>query len=151
MERITLGQTELGVLAGMLRKVKFFSPLTVGQLDTVLPHVMLCSYAAGEQVFRQGQAGDAFHIIYQGRVEVRLPRLLILSKTIATLGPGQFFGEIALVSNEPRSATVVCAEPTLLFTLMAADFAFVIRENPAAAAEMRSIAAQRKFVSKHSS
>jgi CRP-like cAMP-binding protein len=149
VERIPLGAAELGVLAGMLRKVKFFSPLTIGQLDNVLPHVMLCSYAAGERVFRQGQAGDAFHIVYKGNVKVRLRRLLILSKTVATLGPGQFFGEIALVSNEPRTATVVCSEAALLFTLMASDFAFVLRENPAAAAEMRSIAAQRKFVSEH--
>jgi CRP-like cAMP-binding protein len=151
MERITLGAEELGILAHMLRKVEFFSPLTVGQLEKVLPHVMLCSYAAGESVFRQGQAGDAFHIIYKGKVEIRLRRLLILSKTVATLNPGQFFGEIALISNEPRTATVVAVEPVLLFTLMAADFAFVIHENPAAAAEMRSIAAQRKFVSDHAS
>jgi CRP-like cAMP-binding protein len=75
--------------------------------------------------------------------------MLILSKAVATLGPGQFFGETALVSNEPRNATIVCVEPTLLFTLMATDFAFVLRENPAAAAEMKSIAAQRKFVSEH--
>jgi CRP-like cAMP-binding protein len=133
----------------MLRNVKFFSPLTVGQLDMVLPHVMLCRYGSGEQVFHQGQAGDAFHIVYQGKVEVRLKRMLILSKAVATLGPGQFFGETALVSNEPRNATIVCVEPTLLFTLMATDFAFVLRENPAAAAEMKSIAAQRKFVSEH--
>ena len=148
---MTLGAAELGILAHMLRKVEFFSPLTVGQLEQVLPHVMLCSYAAGETVFSQGQAGDAFHIVYTGKVEIRLRRLWILSKAVATLAPGQFFGEIALVSNEPRTATVVCSEPTLLFTLLAADFAFVLRENPAAAAEMRSIASQRKFVSEHSS
>lgn len=149
MERLEVGAAEMGALAGMMRKINFFSPLTVGQLDTVLPHVMLCSYAAGEKVFGQGEAGDAFHIVYQGKVEVRLKRMLFLTRAVATLGPGKFFGEIALVSNEPRNATVVCVQPTLLFTLMNSDFAFVLRENPAAAAEMRSIAAQRKFVSEH--
>jgi CRP-like cAMP-binding protein len=151
MERIPLGSAELGVLAGMLRKVEFFSPLTVGQLDKVLPHVMLCRCRAREKVFRQGDPGDAFYIVYQGKVEVRLRRRLILSKTVATLGPGQFFGETALVSDAPRNATVVCPEPTLLFTLISEDFKFVLHENPAAAEKMRSIAAQRTFVSKHSS
>jgi trk system potassium uptake protein TrkA len=151
MERIPVGAAELGVLAGMLRKVDFFAPLTIGQLETILPHVMLCRYEAGETVFRQGDAGEAFHIVYQGKVDIRLPRFLFLSKTIATLSAGQFFGEIALISAEPRTATVVCTEPTLLFTLLASDFAFVLRENPAAAQEMRSIADQRRFASKHAS
>ena len=150
MERLTVGAGELGVLAGMLRKVEFFAPLTVGQLDKVLPHVRLHSYSAGEKVFRQGEAGDAFYIIYKGKVEVRLRRMLVLSKTVAALEPGSFFGEIALVSDEPRTATVVCSEPTLLFALIAADFQFVLHENPAAAKEMERIAARRKFDSSHS-
>lgn len=149
MERLSIGATELGVLAKTMRKVAFFSPLTVGQLEKVLPHVMLGSYAAGEKVFRQGEAGDAFYIIYKGKVDVRLPRLLFLSKTVAALGEGSFFGEGALVSKETRNATVVCVEPTQLFTLLASDFQFVLNENPAAAAEMLSIANQRKFASSH--
>jgi CRP/FNR family transcriptional regulator len=149
MERISIGAAELGLLAKMMRKVEFFSPLTVGQLEKVLPHVMLGSYAAGERVFRQGEPGDAFYIIHKGKVEVRLRRMLILSKTVAALGEGSFFGEGALVSKETRNAGVVCVEPTQLFTLLASDFQFILRENPAAAAEMLSIANQRKFASAH--
>ena len=59
-------------------------------------------------------------------------------------------GEGALLSLETRNASVVCVEPTRLFTLLAADFKFILHENPAAAEGMRSIAAQRKFVSSHS-
>lgn len=151
MERLTLGAAELGILAKTMRKVEFFSPLTVGQLEQVLPHVMLCSYAQGEAVFKQGAPGDAFYIVYSGKVEVRLKRLAFFSKTVAVLGEGDFFGETALLSQEPRNATVVAAAPTMLFTLLASDFAFILRENPAAAAEMLSIATQRKFVSSHAS
>lgn len=151
MERLPIQDAELGTLARMMRSSEFFSPLTIAQLERVLPHVMLCSFKAGETVFRQGDAGDAFHIVRSGKVEVRLRRLAVLSKTVATLGPGQFFGEIALISSEPRTATVVCVEPTRLFTLMGVDFAFVVNENPAAAQQMRAVAAARRFASKHAS
>jgi CRP-like cAMP-binding protein len=150
MERLEVGAAELGVLAHMLRKVEFFAPLTVGQLEQVLPHVRIHSFGPGEKVFRQGDPGDAFYIVYKGAVEVRLKRLLFLSKTVAKLGEGEFFGEIALVSSEPRTATVAAAEPTLLFTLIAEDFKFVLHENPAAAEEMKRISARRKFDSAHS-
>ena len=149
MQRLDVGAGELGILARMLRNVEFFAPLTVGQLEKVLSNVRVHSFSAGETVFRQGEPGDAFYIVYKGSVEVRLPHLLILSKTVATLKEGNFFGEIALVSSEPRNATIVAAEPTLLFTLVSVDFQFVLRENPAAAQEMKRIAARRKFDSDH--
>ncbi|MFI5363495.1 MAG: cyclic nucleotide-binding domain-containing protein [Elusimicrobiota bacterium] len=150
MERIDVDDAVLGTLARMLRKVEFFAPLTVGQLEHVLPEVQVRSYAAGETVFRQGDIGDAFYIVYKGSVGVRLPRMLVLSKTVATLKEGDFFGEIALVSTEPRTASVVALEPSLLFTLISEDFQFVLRENPAAAEEMKRIAARRKFNTSHS-
>lgn len=151
MKQIEIGATELGLLSRMLRKVEFFTPLNVGQLDRVLPTVMLYSYEKGETVFSKGRKGDAFYIVYQGSVEVRLPRWLVLSKTIATLRSGDFFGEIALISDEPRTATIVAAEPTLLFTLLADDFKFVLQENPGAAEEMKRIGARRKFSTSHQS
>jgi CRP-like cAMP-binding protein len=150
MERLEVGASELGVLAHMLRKVEFFSPLTVGQLEKVLPHIRLQSFGPGEKVFRQGDIGDAFYIVYKGSVEVRLKQAVFFSKTVATLHEGDFFGETALVSKEPRNATIVAAEPTLLFALISDDFQFVLDENPAAATEMKRVAVRRKFDSSHS-
>ncbi|MDX6768452.1 MAG: cyclic nucleotide-binding domain-containing protein [Elusimicrobiota bacterium] len=151
MRALEIGSAELGVLAGMMRKVEFFTPLTVGQLEKVLPAVLLYEYAPGEVVFKEGQKGDAFHIVYQGKVAVSIKSgfLGLSSKTVATLGPGAFFGEIALISDAPRTATVRCAEKTLLFTLVASDFQFVLAENPSAAAEMKRIADRRKFETSH--
>lgn len=150
MRQLEVGDAEVGVLAHMLHKIEFFTPLTVGQLEHVLPHVRLQSFAPGETVFRQGDVGDAFYIVYKGSVTVRLRRMMFLSKTVATLNEGDFFGEIALVSSEARTATIVAAEPALLFTLISEDFQFVLRENPAAALEMKRISARRKFDSDHS-
>ena len=149
MKKLDIGPTELGLLAHMMRKVDFFTPLTIGQLEKILPAIMLYSYDKGETVFSQGQKGDAFYIVYQGSAEIRLRQWLVLSKKIATMKAGDFLGEIALISDEPRTASVVCAEPTLMFTLIAEDFKFVLHENPAAAEEMKHIAARRKFASSH--
>lgn len=149
MKKLEIGVNELGLLAHMLRKVEFFTPLTIGQLEQVLPSVMLYAYDKGETVFSQGQKGDAFYIVYKGSVDIRLKSWVVFSKKIATLKEGDFFGEIALISDEPRTASVVAAQPTLLFTLIADDFKFVLKENPAAAEEMRRIGARRKFASDH--
>lgn len=147
MNRLEIGASELGVLAGMMRKVEFFTPLTVGQLDKILPAVLLYEFEPGETVFKQGQPGDAFYIVYQGKVDVSIKSGFMGwgSKKVASLGSGTFFGEIALISDAPRNATVRCAEKSLLFTLVARDFAFVLAENPGAAAEMTRIAERRKF------
>jgi CRP-like cAMP-binding protein len=149
MKRLDVGASELGLLAHMLRKVEFFTPLTVGQLDKILPAIMLYSYEKGETVFSQGQKGDAFYIVYKGSVDIKLRHWIFLKKKVATLKEGDFLGEIALISDEPRTATVVAAEPSLLFTLVANDFKLVLDENPAAAAEMARIAERRKFASNH--
>lgn len=151
MTRLEIGTPELGILAGMMRKVDFFTPLTVGQLEKVLPAVLLFEYGPGETVFKQGQAGDAFYIVYQGKVDVSISAgfLGFSSKKVATLGPGAFFGEIALISADPRTATVRCAERSLLFTLVASDFKFVLGENPNASEEMRRIAERRRFETSH--
>lgn len=149
MQNLKIGSAELGVLARMVRKADFFTPLTVSQLDQVLPHIRLHSFDAGETVFRQGAAGDALYIVYKGSVEVRLKRFLLLYKTAATLSPGDFFGEIALISAEPRTATVVTVEPTLLFTLISTDFRFILKGNPSLAREMKRLGDRRKFDSSH--
>lgn len=151
MKQLSIGDAELGLLARMLRSVDFFAPLTVGQLEQVLPHIMLCAFGAGERVFSQGESGDAFYIVYKGSVAVKVkPAWWRFSKTVASIGEGQFFGEIALISNEPRTATVECGEPSQLFVLLASDFQKVLAQNPAAAEEMARVAARRKFQTKRS-
>jgi CRP-like cAMP-binding protein len=150
MHKLPVGDSELAVLARLLRTVEFFQPLTVGQLDQILPHVLLYSYGAGETVFKQGELGDAFFIIHAGSVSVlRKKSFFSFSKKVVGLKEGDFFGETALISREPRNATVVCEEPSHLFALVAADFQLVLKQNPITLAEMRRIAERRKFDSAH--
>ena len=148
MQKLQMTDVEMGDLARMLRKVNFFSPLTVGQLEMVVPFIMLVSYEAQEVVFKQGQAGDAFYIVYSGRVEVKIKKgLLSFTKTVATSGPGDFFGEMALLAKGPRTATIECVEPSKFFVLLASDFEYLLAQNPELATQMDRLAAQRKLLS----
>lgn len=150
MKRLKLGDAEVGTLAHMLRRVDFFSPLTVGDMEHVLPFVLMESFEAGETVFKQGSAGDAFYIVESGKAEVWVKKgFFSFPQIVATFGPGDFFGEMALISTEKRTATITCVEASRLFALVAADFQFVLKKNPKAAAEMERIAARRKFSSAH--
>lgn len=148
MEKLTMGDTEYGLLARVLRKVDFFAPMTIGQMEKVLPYIMLYSYSPDEKVFKQGSVGDAFYIVHQGRVAVLIKKgFFSFAKTVTTLGAGDFFGEMALLSTDSRSATVMALEPTRLFVLLQADFQFILKENPAFHEEVKKIAARRKFAS----
>jgi hypothetical protein len=74
-------------------------------------------FEAGDVVIRQGEQGDSAYIIQSGRVEV-----LKNGKQVSELGSGEFFGEIALVSNEKRTATVSCLSACELTVLSREDF-----------------------------
>ena len=148
MEKLAMADTDFIHLARAMRKVEFFAPLTMEQLESVLKYIMLCRYKAGERIFRQGDPGDAFYIIYDGAVSVGIKHLVLFTKQVARLGPGDFFGEMALLAKDPRSATVTALETTRLFVLLSADFAFVLKSNPAFATEMVKLAERRKFMSR---
>lgn len=147
MEKLKLTDTDYGNLAKNLRKVDFFAPMTIGQLEMILPYILLIRFDPGETVFSQGERGDAFYILYDGSVEVRVKTFLFFSRAVAVLGAGSFFGEMALLSDEPRNASILAQEETRLFVLLSRDFQYVLKQNPEFAEEMRKIADQRKFMS----
>ncbi|MDL1895044.1 cyclic nucleotide-binding domain-containing protein [Anaerolineae bacterium CFX7] len=98
-----------------------FRELTPSELDLVLTKLQPQTVEAGAQIIRQGEQGDRFYIIRRGRVEVTQN-----GRYISTHGAGETFGEIALLYNIPRTATVCALEPTELLTLTATDFLDVL-------------------------
>ena len=137
-------------LAGFLRRVDFFAPLTVGQMEKMVHSISCFECEAGEAVFKQGAKGDAFYIIYLGKVEVRIKKgFFSAPKRVATLQAGDFFGEMALLTTDPRTATIVAIEPTKLFVLLRRDFHAFLGEHPGFAQEVQKAAAHRKFVMTH--
>lgn len=102
-----------------LSKVPAFRGYTPGALAEIAEELALRKLPAGTKVFRQGDPGHEFHVVWKGRVAIVDEAA---GKTLAVLGPGQFFGEMALVSGKPRNATAVVEEDAELLSLSKEEF-----------------------------
>jgi CRP-like cAMP-binding protein len=88
-----------------LRTVPLFSDATPRQLDLLAVKLAVQSFQRGDQLMRQGERGDAFYIVREGQVDV-VARENGRARRLSVLGPGEYFGEIALLRDQPRMATV---------------------------------------------
>ncbi len=101
----------------LLQKVPIFSSLTPKQLASMARDGKERTFAEGAPVVKEGDQGVAFYLVLEGRVDVRRK-----SRKLASLGPGQFFGEMALFTDQPRSADVIAAEPTKCLVIARWEF-----------------------------
>ncbi len=150
MDTLKISEPDYARLSAILRKVDFFTALTIDQFAKIMPYILLYGYRKGETVFKQGTEGDAFYIILAGACSVRVKKGWFFSSEVGRLKAGEFFGEMAMFADEKRSATVVCAEDSRISVFLKKDFKFLVKENPAFALEVEKIAEARKFHTKHS-
>jgi len=119
-------------------------PLFRGAGEIVLRHVVQklrpVVFAPGEDVFRKGDAGDQMYFITAGAVEVLGD---VSSDVLATLGPGSYFGEMALLSSEPRNASVRAREYCEMYTLEKGALAELLEHHPEVADKVRALASER--------
>jgi CRP-like cAMP-binding protein len=87
-------------------------------------------FARGEVIFHDGDPGDTLHLIAKGRVAVKVSTALGETATLAVLGRGDFFGELALVEVQPRTATVIALEPSETLAIHREDFDRLRTEHP---------------------
>ena len=100
-----------------LRPIELFKTLTPRQLTDVAEKMSKRHYAAGETIIRKGDPGEEFFLVSDGEVEISRA-----DRDVASLGPGNFFGEVALISGEPRNATVVAQKAVDVYVLGKTDF-----------------------------
>ena len=113
----------------LLRTVPIFSELTDSDISSLAKLSSRRRYPKDTVVFFENEEGDSFFMILEGRIKVTIlgddGREVILSM----LGPGDFFGEMALLDNEPRSATAIAVEESELLQLHRTDFQTVLTDN----------------------
>jgi len=109
-----------------LRQIPLFRPLQPPVLDELASSLISVKAAPGEQIIREGEPGDRFYIIRSGDVEVSSE-----GRPVATLGPGDYFGEIALLKDVPRTATITAKGEVELYALERDEFLSAVTGHPA--------------------
>jgi CRP-like cAMP-binding protein/small-conductance mechanosensitive channel len=127
-----------------LDAVEILSVLTPEERQELAETIAEVSFAPGETILKEGDPGDSLFMVKRGRVRVLLARANGSSEQIAVLGPGQIFGEMSLLTGEPRSATVVAVEQTDCLVMGKADLLHLLERRPALAGEMAAIVAARQ-------
>jgi len=113
-------------IATRLAAVELFGRCTKRDLRIVARHTVRSVVPAGETIIAQGDHGDAFFLLLEGAARVERDGVLV-----GRLGPGDSFGELALLDPAPRAATVVAEADTELAVLGARMFRVLVRELPA--------------------
>jgi MFS family permease len=120
-----------------VQRVPMFQPLSVAAKERVAGNLLLQSVHAGEIVIRAGEQGDRFYIVGSGTLEITAEGLR------TTADEGDYFGEIALLRDVPRTATVTALVDTRLYVLQRDDFLAAVTGHEAAHAAGQNIADER--------
>lgn len=149
MKKLPLTDAATVQFTKMVKKINFFASMNLGLLEKVLNRITYWQFDSGEKVCRQGDLGDTFYVISEGKLRVSVREAFLFSRTLATLGSGDCFGEMALLEQKPRNATITCLEVSRIFVLMADQFDQVLAENPAFKQEIKKLATERRFELEH--
>ena len=132
-----------GAIVERLSAVDIFAPLSVEETGMLAHAAVRHVFAPGEMVIRAGEPGSSMFVVHNGRVRVQVndngrPR------TVATLNEGDFFGEMALFTGEPRTANVVALEETEVLEIGHAAMKRVFDTNPDLVESLSFIMAERR-------
>ncbi|HET9524917.1 MAG TPA: mechanosensitive ion channel family protein, partial [Pyrinomonadaceae bacterium] len=132
-----------GAIVERLSAVDLFAPLSVEETSMLAQAAVRHVFAPGEMVIRAGDPGSSMFVVHNGRVRVQVndngrPR------TVATLNEGDFFGEMALFTGEPRTANVVALEETEVLEIGHAAMKRIFDNNPDLVESLSFIMAERR-------
>ena len=113
-----------------LSRCPLFERADQSMLASLSSRLRVRRFRRNEVIMHQGDPGDSLHIVGVGAVKIVLPSAEGEEAIIATLRPGDFFGELALIEEHPRTATVTAAEETECVLFVAWEFTALLKEYP---------------------
>jgi small-conductance mechanosensitive channel/CRP-like cAMP-binding protein len=133
-----------GEIMALLEKVEIFKPLSKPELKNLVGHLSVQSYAIGEVPVRQGEPGDSFYVIKSGKVDVVVEKSQDETAVVATLGPGNFFGEMSLLTGAARTASIHVKDDAELVVIDKESFGVTLAKNPSIAESLSHILSERQ-------
>ena len=122
----------------MLKNVPLFSGLDGRELDQIAATMRERQVAAGDVVLEQGAGGAGFFVVAEGEAEVTVD-----GGSVGTIGPGDYFGEIALLTGSDRTATVTALTDMRCYGMTSWDFKPLVESNSAIAWKLLTAMAQK--------
>ena len=113
----------------VLSKAPLFQGLKKRQLERLARRFVEREYAADAAIVTQGQGGEGFFIVVSGKADAIRERLDGTKVVVNTFGPSDYFGELALLDDGPRTASVIAVEPTQCLVLTRWDFFGALKED----------------------
>src|SRR3954462_7498706 len=126
-----------------LRSVPLFESLDDDAADTICSLLIAEECDAGAYLFRAGDAGDSMYVIEDGKIQISMRSSDGEDLILAVLGPGDFFGEMALIDGKPRSANAKVVEHCRLAVLSRSHFLSFVGRSPNVAVEMLTALSRR--------
>ncbi len=131
-------------ISEVLKRVPFFRTLGKDGIDFIVERLKFKAFDSNQVICNIGDPGDRMYIIINGKVKVVVPSEGGEEENIiAMLGSGDYFGEMSLLTGEPRSASVITTEPSEMFILNKSDFDVIVERFPSVTLSMGKIMSQR--------
>ena len=122
----------------MLKKVPLFAGLNDRELQEIASSMRERRFKAGDTVTQEGAGGVGFFVVEQGEAEVNVG-----GEARGTVGPGDYFGEIALINESPRTATLTAKTDMLCYGMTPWDFRPLVESNSAIAWKLLTAMAEK--------
>jgi CRP-like cAMP-binding protein len=136
-------------IAERLNRVSIFSPLSDEEIEKLANSCTTRVYAPNEAVVLRGQEGNSMFVITRGSVKVQIPEK-DYQKTINTLGENDFFGEMSLLTGEPRTANVVAVVESEVLRIDKAGLRPIFESNPALVEAVSELVEERRALLRQS-
>jgi branched-chain amino acid transport system substrate-binding protein len=128
----------------VLKSVPIFRALPVEAAERLAPSLKHAAFAPGEFVIRQGDEGDSMYILIAGSADVHIGGDSGVSEYLATLEPGQFFGEMSLLTGEQRTANVIAMTAVECLVVDKTSLTDLFHWHPELAANISEVIAERQ-------
>jgi CRP-like cAMP-binding protein len=127
----------------LLERVPFLAGLSEEDLRWLTDRLHRRKYSRGDIIFQKDEPGHSLFIIESGSVRIYMPGTQGADLTLAVMVPGDFFGDLSLLDDRPRSASAVAAGDAVLLSLERSDFSSLLRARPDAALAVLATIARR--------